>query len=105
MLLTVVNELLRHDEYRGKGGPLQTVAKASLCVVIFALVELLKTLGGRALSLRVHSKSLFSKLRVRAAATPFVAPHRARARLLCVAQGGGARCRARSRRSRCCTSS
>lgn len=65
VLLSVVNGLLRHDEYRKKDGPLETIAKASLCVVIFSVVELLKTLGGRFLSLRVHSKSLFSKLRVR----------------------------------------
>lgn len=65
VLMTVINQLLRHDEYRRPNGPLETISKLSLCCVLFSIVELLKTLGGRILSLRVHSSSrVFSKLRV-----------------------------------------
>lgn len=64
LLLAVINQLLSHDEYRRKNGPLERIAKVSSCLVIFAVVEVVKTLGCRVLSLRVHSKSLFIQLRV-----------------------------------------
>jgi hypothetical protein len=65
VLMAVINQLLRHDEYRRPNGPMETISKLSMCCVLFSMVELLKTLGGRILSLRVHSSSrVFSKLRV-----------------------------------------
>lgn len=45
---------------------LEVIFRLSFCAVIFALVEVVKRMGCRVLSLRVHSHSLFSQLRVRA---------------------------------------
>lgn len=40
------------------------IKKTSLCIVVFAFVDLAKTLGCRLLSLRVNAESLFDLLKV-----------------------------------------
>lgn len=49
------------------GRVLQFLQRATLCGVILALVELVKDMSARLLSLRVHSDSLFEDLEVRPA--------------------------------------
>ena len=51
---------------------LKAVSSFTMCAVIFALIELVKTLSCRILSLRVNSESLFETLQVRAHS---VVPH------------------------------
>ena len=63
---TAVVKLLLYHDHAASAALLQLIFRASICAVIFALVEVVKKLGCRALSLRVHSHSLFSTLRVRA---------------------------------------
>ena len=65
VLWLVISHLLRHREFHKKGGPLEQIVRLVHCAVIFSLVELLKTLGCRMLSLRALAENLFSKLRVR----------------------------------------
>lgn len=46
-------------------GVLRSLEHFIMCVCIFSLIELVKTLSCRILSLRVHSEALFDSLQVR----------------------------------------
>jgi hypothetical protein len=46
-------------------GALRLLSRATFCAVIFAVIELVKTLSCRMLALRVHSSSLFDTLQAR----------------------------------------
>ena len=67
MLLAVVTQLLKEHGSGRKYGPLATITNICACSVIFSLVEVLKTLGCRLLSLRALSAKIFTVLRVRLA--------------------------------------
>jgi hypothetical protein len=57
--------MTEHDPtYTRDDEALGTVNRISLCLVVFSLVDLTKTLGCRLLSLRVNASSLFALLKV-----------------------------------------
>lgn len=59
-----VELLLARDHHEHSKPILSLIFNLSKCAVIFSLVEVMKRLGCRILSLRVHSHTLFSQLRV-----------------------------------------
>jgi hypothetical protein len=66
LLKTLVMVIMKeHDPNDTRDDPaLTAVSRTSWCLVVFALVDLTKTLGCRLLSLRVNSESLFDLLKV-----------------------------------------
>lgn len=75
----VVEYLVASAPGSPKGLP-KALDQVTLCFVIFAFVELAKTLLARLLSLRLHSDALFDEIEVRAAAHPAAAACRVRKR-------------------------
>ena len=53
-----------HGGHRGPYDALRLLGRLTNCAVIFAIIELVKTVLCRVLALRVHSSSLFETLQV-----------------------------------------
>lgn len=64
VLLVVIGRIMHADGSGKRWGPLTIVHNTCICMVIFSVVEVLKTVGCRLLSLRALSEKLFSVLRV-----------------------------------------
>lgn len=64
LLETLVYIIMRERSFDLNNKHLGRINRASLCFVVFALVDLVKTLGCRLLSLRVNAESLFDLLKV-----------------------------------------
>jgi hypothetical protein len=65
LLEALVLIIMRERKYDLPDKTLLNIQRTSLCFVIFSLVDLVKTLGCRLLSLRVNAESLFDLLKVR----------------------------------------
>lgn len=64
LLESLVLIIMRERNYDLNNDHLSRINRTSLCFVVFALVDLAKTLGCRLLSLRVNAESLFDLLKV-----------------------------------------
>ena len=65
MFKVLVSIVMKEHKNKDDDAALNLINRISWCFVVFAFVDLFKTLGCRLLSLRVNAESLFDLLKVR----------------------------------------